>query len=62
MFNFTRPVFIVTDAEIVKNIMIKDFDHFVNRDDGLSRGSDGIFGKSVLLLENNPWREMRNIL
>lgn len=62
MFMFSRPVFVVKDAEVVKQIMIKDFDHFVNHDGNLSKGADGIFAKSVLLLEDNSWREMRNIL
>lgn len=62
MFIFTRPNLVVKDTDVVKQISIKDFDHFVNHDGSLTRGSDGIFAKSVLLLEDNPWREMRNFL
>lgn len=62
MFNFTRPVFTLTDVDAIKQITTKDFDFFVNRDAGLSHGVDALLGKSVLFLENNPWREMRNIL
>lgn len=62
MFQFLSPRFIVKDADIVKQITIKDFNHFVNHDGSLTEGSDGIFGKSVFLLEDNQWREMRNYL
>lgn len=61
-FMLMRPVYVVRDVELVKQITIKDFDHFVNHDGNLTRASDGLFAKSVLLLEDNAWREMRNIL
>jgi cytochrome P450 len=62
IFLFTQPLFAVNDAELVKQIMLKEFDSFMNHNGNFSRISDGIFGKSVLLLEDNSWREMRNTL
>lgn len=59
---FTRPFIMVHDAELIKQITIKEFDSFVNHDANFSKGSDEIFGKSVFLMEDNPWREMRNKL
>lgn len=61
-WNFSRPMFIICDAELVKHTMIKYFDNFVNHDDVMSKVCDGIFAKSVLLLESDEWREMRNKL
>lgn len=59
---FLQPMFLLNDVDVIKQITVKDFDHFVNHNSNLSKGADGIFAKSVLLLENNAWREMRNIL
>lgn len=55
-------MFVIADVEVIKQITTKDFDFFANRDASLSHGADELLGKSVLLLEKNQWREMRNIL
>lgn len=53
--------YIVTDAEIIKRITIKDFDHFVNHDQNFD-DIDRVFSKSLFSLHNQQWREMRTIL
>lgn len=30
-YNLIQPVYIITDLELVKNVMVKDFNSFVNR-------------------------------
>lgn len=30
-YNFAQPVFLIMDEELVKSILIKDFNNFVNR-------------------------------
>jgi len=32
-FNFKQATYVITDAEIIKRITIKDFDHFVNHNE-----------------------------
>lgn len=61
-FIFLHPVFIVKDADLMKQITIKDFYYFVNHNGGLTNAADKIFAKSLALLENHQWREMRNCL
>lgn len=55
-------MFFIADVEVIKQITIKYYEFFVNRDSGISHGSEELLGKSVLFLGNNPWREMRNTL
>lgn len=62
MFSFMRPVFMVKDAEVLKQMMIKDFDHFVNHDSEFSAHGDRYFARSMLHLLGDDWREMRNAL
>lgn len=59
---FLQPMFLLNDAEVIKKIAVKDFDHFVNRNHKMTIGGDGIFCKSVTMLEDGAWREMRSIL
>jgi hypothetical protein len=62
IFLFFRPAFFIKDADLLKQILIKDFDRFMNHDKHLSRGADGMFVKSIVLLEDDAWRKMRYIL
>ncbi|KAJ6629743.1 Cytochrome P450 9e2 [Pseudolycoriella hygida] len=61
MFNFTQAGYIVTDAELIKRITVKYFDHFVNHDQNFD-DIDRVFSKSLFSLHNQQWREMRTIL
>lgn len=62
MFLFMRPIFLIKDVELIKQITVKDFDYFMNHDSKFSAHGDRYFARSVLFLEDNLWREMRNAL
>lgn len=51
----------LTDPELIKRVTIKDFDHFVNHNE-MFKDVDTIFGKSLVGLLNQKWRDMRAIL
>ena len=54
---------VVRDLELAKNIMIKDFDHFVDRRKiAVSRKSNKYFMDMLTVLEGEKWKTMRNIL
>lgn len=53
--------YMITDAELIKRITIKDFDHFANHDQNFD-AIDRVFSKSLFSLHNQQWREMRTIL
>ncbi|XP_044727716.1 cytochrome P450 9e2-like [Chrysoperla carnea] len=60
-YPFRIPQLIVKDPDIIRNIMVKDFDHFVNHLDGFFN-ADPLFGKSLFALKDKKWRDMRTIL
>lgn len=60
-FNFTQKIYILTDAEIIKRIAIKDFDHFVNHDIMLAN-LDRLFGKTLFGMHGQKWKDMRATL
>lgn len=46
-----KPTLIVRDPELIRLITIKDFDHFVNRNNVISEDADPLFAKSLLILK-----------
>ncbi|XP_055619244.1 probable cytochrome P450 9f2 [Toxorhynchites rutilus septentrionalis] len=68
-FNMTEPIFMVRDPEMVKQITVKDFDHFVDHTlnaaggtDQDTTGSQSLFTDSLVVLRGNKWRDMRATL
>uniref|UniRef100_A0A182S9K1 Cytochrome P450 n=1 Tax=Anopheles maculatus TaxID=74869 RepID=A0A182S9K1_9DIPT len=61
-----NPVFVVRDPELIKQITVKDFDHFVNHrpifGSNLDRDSIALFGKTLFALSDQQWRNMRATL
>jgi len=67
IFDQRTPVFMVRDPELIKQIAVKDFDHFINhrpnfKADENETKSTNLFGRSIFAMENNTWRDMRSTL
>jgi cytochrome P450 family 9 len=58
---FGRLSLIVKDPAMIKKITIKDFEHFMNHDNH-NVETDRLFSKSVLILRNQKWKDMRTML
>lgn len=54
------PTFIVTDLDVIKQILIKDFDNFRNR--GIFHSEDDVLSNHLFLIEDEPWKTMRHNL
>ncbi|XP_019557478.3 probable cytochrome P450 9f2 [Aedes albopictus] len=68
LFDFTAPVWMVRDPDTIKQLGVKDFDHFSDhtpiytRGDVQDMGTESLFGNSLLLLRGQKWRDMRATL
>jgi cytochrome P450 family 9 len=62
VFEFLKPVFIIRDLELIRQISIKDFDNFVNRRSVIDESADRLFGKNLFILRDQKWRNMRSTL
>lgn len=62
MFEFTKPVYCIRDPELIRQISIKDFDHFVNHRSKFDENVDRLFGRSLFILRDQKWRDMRSTL
>lgn len=58
VFLFLRPVYVVVDLELAKNILQKDFGHFVNHGRKFNPKVDPLTGH-LFNMENEEWRNMR---
>lgn len=61
MYQFLlKPAFIVTDLDVIKDILIKDFDNFRNR--GIYHTEYDVLSNHLFIIEDEPWKKMRNNL
>lgn len=60
-FMLTSPTIIFKDLELLKTIMVKDFDHFADRGFHIDEENDPLSGH-LLALTDQKWRRMRQKL
>uniref|UniRef100_A0A182F9V7 Uncharacterized protein n=1 Tax=Anopheles albimanus TaxID=7167 RepID=A0A182F9V7_ANOAL len=61
-FDFLSPIYVIRDLELVKQICIKDFDHFLNHRIQLDENHDPLFGRALFAMRDTRWRNMRAVL
>lgn len=62
VFDFRQPVVVIRDPEIVRQIAIKDFDHFEDHRTFLDFSSEELVSNSLVMLKGQRWRDMRGTL
>lgn len=59
---FSTPVIIVRDPNLIKTIAIKDFDHFVNHRIRIEKDVEPMWGRSLFVIRDQEWKRMRTTL
>jgi cytochrome P450 len=62
IFSFDKPSFLIRDLELVKNILVKDFQTFMDRMLTFEETFDPLFGNSIIVLNGERWRHLRTSL
>jgi hypothetical protein len=62
IFTFDKPVLLIRDLELVKNILIKDFQNFTDRLTSFDEKLDPIFSKILFVNKGQRWRLWRTNL
>ncbi|XP_037038783.1 probable cytochrome P450 9f2 [Bradysia coprophila] len=62
LFGFRQPQFLLRDPDVIKQIAVKDFDHFEDRFKFIDPKLDKLWGNSLFLMESEKWRLMRATL
>lgn len=57
-----KPVYLIRDPELIKQISIKDFDNFVNHRLQIDEDSEPLFGRNLFAMRDQKWRDMRATL
>ncbi|KAK6644071.1 hypothetical protein RUM43_000336 [Polyplax serrata] len=61
MYFLQVPFLLIRDPDLLKQIMIKDTDHFLNRYD-FSVGADPIMSQNLSALKDEKWRNLRMVM
>ena len=60
--DFATPTVIIRDPELIRDIAVKHFERFPDRQSFINEQMDPIFGRNVFSLRGTRWREMRSTL
>jgi cytochrome P450 family 9 len=56
MFEFGKPVYVIRDPKICKQIAIKDFDSFADHRLLFDGDADPLVGRALFTLKGQKWR------
>lgn len=66
MMDMTRPIFVIRDPELIKQVGVKDFDHFMDHQPVFGNPEydhpNLLVGKSLFTLAGQRWKTMRATL
>ncbi|XP_074040265.1 cytochrome P450 9e2 [Leptinotarsa decemlineata] len=62
IYDSTRPILIIKDPELLKQITVKDFDHFTDHRNHIELDVDPLWSRNLFFLKGEKWRKMRSIL
>uniref|UniRef100_A0A1B0G7T9 Cytochrome P450 n=1 Tax=Glossina morsitans morsitans TaxID=37546 RepID=A0A1B0G7T9_GLOMM len=63
-FDSRQPVLLIRDPDIIKQITVKDFNHFINHRALFNDENDqnNLFGSSLVTMRDSRWKDMRSTL
>jgi cytochrome P450 len=62
IFSFVKPSLLIRDVELVKNILVKDFQTFMDRVVSFEDKFDPLFSKMMGVITGERWRNLRTNL
>jgi cytochrome P450 len=62
IFSFDKPSLLIHDMELVKNILVKDFQNFMDRTFSFEDKFDPLMANNLFALKGQLWRHLRTNL
>jgi cytochrome P450 family 6 len=62
IFSFDKPSLLIRDLELVKNILVKDFQNFMDRTLSFEDKFEPLVAKTIAVLKGELWRHLRTNL
>ena len=59
MFEYKHPVYFIRDPEIIKNLTIKEFEHFTDHRLVIDENVEPLFAKGLFGLTGQKWKGMK---
>ncbi|KAF5303272.1 hypothetical protein FQA39_LY10011 [Lamprigera yunnana] len=61
-YQFSKPMLLIRDLELIKQITVKDFDNFMDHTTFFPEDTEPLWGKNLISLTGDKWRHMRATL
>ncbi|KAJ3645291.1 hypothetical protein Zmor_022957 [Zophobas morio] len=61
-YQLFTPIFVLKDPDLIKQVAVKDFDHFQDHRTFIPEGSDPLWANNLVALTGKKWRDMRTTL
>uniref|UniRef100_A0A1B0CGD6 Cytochrome n=1 Tax=Lutzomyia longipalpis TaxID=7200 RepID=A0A1B0CGD6_LUTLO len=62
IYQLRQPLLMIRDPEIIKQVGVKDFDHFLDHRVNMDEDHEPLFGRNLFSLKGQRWRDMRATL
>lgn len=62
IYEITHPVYVIREPDLIKQITIQDFDHFVNHQGSFDTELDSLMTRNLFFSKDQQWKDMRTIL
>lgn len=62
LFDILTPFVVVRDPQLLKQLTVKEFDHFEDHRPFIDISNDELFGTSLIMMKGQRWRDMRATL
>ena len=62
IFSFDKPILLIRDVNPVKNILVKDFQYFIDRVVSLDEKLDPLLSRTLFVIKGQIWRNWRTNL
>ncbi|XP_017770257.1 PREDICTED: cytochrome P450 9e2-like [Nicrophorus vespilloides] len=62
IYQITQPMLMIRDPELIKQLAVKDFEHFTDHISYIPSENDALWSNNLFALKGTKWSHMRNIL
>jgi cytochrome P450 len=62
IFSFDKPILLIRDLELIKNILVKDFQYFTDHITSFNEKLDPLCSKVLYVIKGQRWRHWRTNL
>ncbi|MCL4122272.1 UNVERIFIED_CONTAM: hypothetical protein GTU68_058030, partial [Idotea baltica] len=62
VYEWLNPALVISDLDLIRDVMVKDFDHFTDRRSMKFNGKEEIFNEMLTMVQGDEWKSLRTIM